>query len=136
MVSLVDTSVLVDIERRGASWRADLARTADGEEVAVAAITVAELLVGFYRSNNDLRRTRRRAYVEDLYQSLNVVAFGVEEARTYARVWAELVSAGSLIGLHDIMIAATALTNNYKILTLNVRDFCRIPSLDVRQPEW
>jgi tRNA(fMet)-specific endonuclease VapC len=41
-----------------------------------------------------------------------------------------------MIGLHDIEVAATALTHGYGVLTDNVRDFERVPGLIVRQPVW
>jgi predicted nucleic acid-binding protein len=34
------------------------------------------------------------------------------------------------------MIAATALAHEYVLLTRNVREFQRIPGLEVRQPAW
>ncbi len=41
-----------------------------------------------------------------------------------------------MIALHDLIIAATALANGYGVLTENVRDFIRVPGLEVRQPTW
>ncbi len=35
-----------------------------------------------------------------------------------------------------MMIAATALTHEYELLTENVREFNRVPGLKVRQPDW
>ncbi len=37
---------------------------------------------------------------------------------------------------HDLLIAATALAYGHSILTHNLREFRRVPGLDVRQPRW
>jgi predicted nucleic acid-binding protein len=47
-----------------------------------------------------------------------------------------LAAAGQLIGDRDLLIAATALTHGYDLLTNNLRDFARVPGLRVRQPTW
>jgi predicted nucleic acid-binding protein len=57
-------------------------------------------------------------------------------AEMHARIWAELAASGQRIGAHDFMIAATALVYQYTLLTDNVREFSRIPGLEVRQPAW
>jgi len=36
----------------------------------------------------------------------------------------------------DLLIAATAVAHGYAVLTENVREFSRIPSLGVHQPFW
>ncbi len=54
-------------------------------------------------------------------------------ARVHARLVADLTAAGRLIGPNDVMIAATAVAHGYGLLTLNVREFARVPGLDVRR---
>jgi predicted nucleic acid-binding protein len=41
-----------------------------------------------------------------------------------------------MINPNDLIIAATALTYDYELLTDNVRHFERINGLAVRQPRW
>ncbi len=41
-----------------------------------------------------------------------------------------------MIGANDLLIAATALTYGYEVMTHSVRDFEKVPGLDVRQPDW
>jgi hypothetical protein len=49
-------------------------------------------------------------------------------ARTHARLWAQL-AAGTPVGAHDLLIAATALAHGYAVLTDDPRDFGRVPGL-------
>ena len=48
----------------------------------------------------------------------------------------QLSRTGQMIGANDLLIAATALTYGYDVMTHNVRDFEKVPGLDVRRPDW
>ena len=52
-------------------------------------------------------------------------------ARIYARLWATQVRKGQTVGAHDLMIAATALSLGFTVVTANRRDFDRIEGLRV-----
>lgn len=67
---LLDTTFLVGAERRGLEL--DVA-IGDDDDIAIAAITVAELLVGVKLASGR-RRAARQAYVDDVIESLPVIA--------------------------------------------------------------
>jgi len=124
---LIDTSVLVDAERgRGA-----LDRVPEDDEHAISVVTVSELLHGLHRAVDGARRTLRQAFVERVLAELETIPVSTEVARSHAEVWAQLETAGELIGAHDLWIAATALTHDMSIATTNVREFERVPGLRV-----
>lgn len=132
---IIDSSVFIAIERH--RWSLDrLGDVAADDNAALAAVTAAELLVAIHRAQSPEQRTKREAFVETILSSLPVLAFDLPAARLYARLWAELAMAGRTIGAHDLLIAATALANGMSVLTDNIRDFQRVPGLEVRQPEW
>jgi tRNA(fMet)-specific endonuclease VapC len=60
---------------------------------------------------------------------LFVQPFELTQARYHARVWADLETRGEMIGAHDLLIAATALSLDHEIGTLNVSEFRRVPGL-------
>jgi tRNA(fMet)-specific endonuclease VapC len=127
---LIDSTVLIDAER----GRLDLDHRLEslGEEaVAIGAITASELLHGVHRARTAVQRTRRERFVEELLQHLTVVEFGLETARIHAVLWADLGSRGIKIGAHDLILAATALALKYRLATANLRDFSRVPQLEV-----
>jgi predicted nucleic acid-binding protein len=78
----------------------------------------------------------RAAFVEAICLRLPILPFDLAAARVHARLWADLATAGTPIGPHDLLIAATALSNDYAILTDNVVEFQRVPGLAVAQPNW
>ncbi|GMU55957.1 MAG: hypothetical protein AMXMBFR33_51030 [Candidatus Xenobia bacterium] len=102
-----------------------------GEPVALAAITASELMHGVHRADTASRRERRRAFVESILARVPVLAFDLEVARLHAQIWADLRSRGEQIGAHDMMIAATALHHELRLLTRNEREFHRVAGLEL-----
>jgi predicted nucleic acid-binding protein len=135
MAILVDSNVFIGLERRGLRI-ADLPRIGPDEPAALASITAAELLIGVRRSAPSPRTTTRSAFVQAICQTLPVLPFDLVAARVHAQLWSDLASAGTLIGPHDLLIAATAVSAGYAILTDNTREFGRIPDLVVIRPIW
>ena len=135
MARLIDSSVFIELERRGGSLSA-LAGVIPREPFALASITAAELVIGVHRSVTAQQRLRRLDFVEKVLGRVPVLPFDLEVARTHARLSAELTAAGQSIGPNDLQIAATALTRGYEVLTHNLRHFARVPGLVVHQSSW
>lgn len=135
MAWLIDTTVFIELDRRGAPLH-ELAAAIPVEPAALAAITVSELLVGVHRAATARQRSRRLDYVESILSQMPVLPFDVDSAKTHARLFVELRAAGQSIGSNDLIIAATALTHGYAVLTHNLRHFERVPGLAVQQPRW
>jgi predicted nucleic acid-binding protein len=130
MAALIDTSVLIDAERGRLGLDA-LLQQHEAEEVAISVITASELLHGVHRVAGGARAARAEAFIEGLLRLLPVLAFDLDEARTHARLSAELQGKGVAAGAHDLLIAATAVANDYRIVTRDLRSFPKIPGLDV-----
>ena len=132
MAALIDTSVLIDIERGRLSLEV-LRADHDDEPVAISAVTASELLHGIHRVKGGARAARAEAFVEGLLALLPVISFDLQEARTHARLSADLQTRGVAVGAHDLLIAATALANDHHVMTRDLRSFPRIDGLEVRQ---
>ena len=113
-----------------------ITRALPAERFAISSVTAAELLVGVDRANSPQLREQRVRIVERVLSDLPVLPYDLPVARIHARLWAQLAMAGTIIGDRDLMIAATALTHGYDVLTHNVRHFARVPGLVVWQPDW
>ena len=101
------------------------------QQPVIAAITASELLHGVERAPDQARRSRRQQHVEQILASVLVQPFELAQARHHARIWADLEARGTIIGAHDLQIAATGLSLTYDVATLNVREFARVPGLGV-----
>lgn len=127
---MLDSSVLIRAERQRLPLGELLGEYGE-QPVAMAGITVAELLVGAERTRDDAMRLYRYSYIETALDLIPVIPFGIIEARRHAAVHALLVSRGTPIGAHDTIIAATALAHGYAVMTTNAREFSRVPGLRV-----
>lgn len=125
---ILDTSVLVAAERDRFDLEALLAAQAPAE-VAMAAITASELLHGVQRAVASAHRERRERFIEYLLANLPTIPFTLDTARRHATLWVDLEQRGTVIGSHDLLIAATALEGGHAIATLNRREFERVPDL-------
>jgi len=127
---LIDTSVFVARERGDLSEGSFLDLVGD-EGVALSAITASELLHGVHRADGEQRRARRRAFVEALLAEVPVLPVDLDVARVHSGIWADLRSRGSIIGAHDLLIAATAVVHGLTVVTRNMRELQRVDGLDV-----
>lgn len=126
---IIDTGVFVQWER---SHRAiDFSQWADYGEAAVSAITASELLVGVHRANTDARRERRSKFVELILAQIPILDFNLDVARMHADLFAALCTMGTMIGPHDLIIAATARYHSNAVLTTNGGEFRQVPDLIV-----
>lgn len=125
---IIDTNLLVAGEKADFDLTA-FVQALEPDEVAIAAITVAELLHGVERAVTPRIKEARTQYVEGILDAFPILSYGVAEAREHARIWAHMTSRGTLIGAHDFIVAATALAVGFAVATLNQREFERVPGL-------
>ena len=127
---LIDASILIHAER----GRIDIQERIRGREQEpfhLSVITASELLHGVHRAHNPAIRARRSAFIESILAQFPLLDIDLATARQHAQIWATLAAQGRLIGPHDLWLAATCLTHGLTIATTNVREFERVPGLDV-----
>lgn len=127
---VIDSSILIDIERLGSELPPYLAERND-EEIFLSVISASELLHGVYRAKSEKQRTVRLAFVEGLLAALPVLMIDLPTARSHARIWSDLTKRGEMIGVHDSWIAATCIAHGLSIATRNPREFTRVPGLAI-----
>ena len=128
---IFDTSVIIEIERRHESIES-LSVGREEEPFGISVITASELLYGVERANTEERKLRRQAFVEKVIESFPVFSFDLMVGRIYAHIWATLAQKGLLsVGAHDLIIAATAISLDYTVVTINTRDFNKIEGVKI-----
>lgn len=125
---ILDSSVLIADERRRFALPS-LFADFSGESFHVAAITISELWHGAERAAATPRRQAREKHLRQQLAYLNVLSFDAAVARDHATIWADLELKGTLIGAHDLQIAATAIHHRHALATLNEKEFSRVPGL-------
>jgi tRNA(fMet)-specific endonuclease VapC len=127
---LIDASILIEVERGQLELEPHVAQRQD-EEFFLSVITASELLHGVHRAVHAEVRTKRAAFVEGILERFPLLPVDLATARAHAQVWAELMAAGRMIGPHDLWLAATCIAHGLTIVTANVREFARVPGLQV-----
>ena len=121
---LVDTSVLIDLERLTAN---DLPG-----EIAISAISLAELAAGPHAALDADERARRQDRLQRVEAAFAPIAFDADAARAYGRIYAAVAAAGRKARGRravDLLIAATALAAQLPLYTRNPADFTGVATL-------
>ena len=119
---LVDTSVIIDYLRKQNRQNSILFQAATTYALHMSSVTEYELFAGAL--NEDKRRD-----LLNVLPFFTVIALTSSEARQAAQIYRTLRSNNQLIEIRDILIAATALTFDLPLLTLNEKHFNRIAGL-------
>ena len=98
-------------------------------DFGIAAIAAHRLYYGACKSR---RAAEHLAQIEAL--QFPVVEFDREDARQAGAVAAALAKAGAPLGPHDVLVAGQALARQLTLVTRDVRQFERIPGLQVE--DW
>jgi tRNA(fMet)-specific endonuclease VapC len=122
--------VLVTVERSATSLDSVIQ---DDDDVAIAAITAAELLVGVELAG-DKTRQRRAAFVESVLATIPIETYDLDVARAHASLLAHTRRSGRPRGAHDLLIAATALTHDRTVVSADPVGFADLPGLALRVP--
>ncbi|MDA8358998.1 MAG: type II toxin-antitoxin system VapC family toxin [Actinomycetota bacterium] len=115
---IIDTSVVIDLEQLEAGQLP--------MELAVSAITMAELAAGPHATQDAEERARRQDRLQRAEAAFDPLPFDGEAARAYGRIYAaEIASGRKARGTRalDLLIAATACAANLPVFTRNPEDF-------------
>jgi predicted nucleic acid-binding protein len=115
---LIDTSVVIDLPR--------ITPASLPNELAVSAVTLAELAAGPHATSDPDERARRQDRLQRAEAAFDPIPFDGEAARAYGRVYAAVAAAGGKARGRravDLLIAATALAAGLPLYTRNPADF-------------
>jgi predicted nucleic acid-binding protein len=128
----LDTSFLVDLlrerarEDRGPASR--FLETIREEEIWLSVHVAAELYAGAELSANPGRERQR---VERLCQGAEIAIPNEGFPRAYGKLVASQQRIGQRISTMDLLIATAAVVAGAPLVTRNVKDFSRVPGLEV-----
>jgi tRNA(fMet)-specific endonuclease VapC len=125
---ILDSTVLIGAER-SARTLDKLIR--DDDDIAIAAITAAELLVGVELADDD-HRGSRGAFVRSILDTIPIEIYDLTVARSHASLLAHTRRTGTVRGAHDLVIAATAAARDRTIVSADAAAFADLPGVAVR----
>ena len=121
---LLDTSVVID-------WHDPSVIVALPDEMAISAITVAELAAGPLLATTPLEAAKRQARLQEVESGLEPIPFDAGAPRSYALIFAAVVREGRKprSRFADLLIAATAHANRLDLYSRNADDFTGLETL-------
>ena len=129
---LLDTTFLIDLERELSKKQtekkteysvSDFLLKNSLETCEISVVTVGEFAEGFENSRyQDFR---------DYLKPFRILPIDQEVAWIYGQITRKLRKSGNLIGTNDLWISATAMRNNLKLVTRNIRHFSKIKHLEL-----
>ena len=127
---MLDTNVVSDLVRRPDGNVARRAIALEREAIAISVIVAAELRYGAARRGS-VRLSRQ---LDAVLSAIETLPLDVPADRHYGTIRTELERAGRSIGHNDLLIAAHARALGAILVTNNVREFSRVPDLEIE--DW
>lgn len=128
---LLDSCVCIDFLRGNLKKGYDLMYKSDPRLFKIPSVVQAELLLGAAKSNNP---DTNRFFVEQFLLPFDILPFDSRCAREYASIRSYLEKEGKKIGPNDLMIASIARVHNAVLVTHNMREFKRVPGIELE--DW
>jgi predicted nucleic acid-binding protein len=131
---ILDSSVIIAAERKRQTIEELLSFIGQrfGEiEIAISAVTVAELVHGVARASTPEVRAARRAFIDELKKHVPVHPITDSTAEIAGQISGEQAAKGITLPADDLLIGASAIEQGYAVATLNIRHFQNIPGLQV-----
>ncbi len=125
---LFDTTFLIEADRSGSALD-DVIN--DEDDVAIAAVTIAELRVGVASSIGRSRRLRE-AFLADVEATIPALDYNAHVAREHADLLVAVRQQGRPRGAHDLIIAATARATRRTVVSADKSGFDNLPGVSVR----
>lgn len=125
---LLDTNIVSDLIRHPQGKIARKIARIGEEAVCTSIIVACELRYGAARKGS----ARLSEQLEAVLAPLDILSFEADADRHYGTLRAHLERSGQIIGPHDLLIAAQALAIGLTLVTDNLNEFKRVPSLKVQ----
>src|SRR6267154_1535266 len=123
---ILDSSVLIAVERQGKNARqvlAALTEKLDETEIGISVITLVEMAHGAARADTPERKAKRQTFIDELVMALPVFPVTVPIALRAGQLDGENQARGLKVPLPDLLIGVTALELGYSVGTANTRHF-------------
>lgn len=127
---ILDTTTLIAYERR----RFDTTQF-DDDDLAIAAITVAEFRTGIELADTPQRAADRARVLAAITDTITVLDYTERTAVEHARLLAHVRRTGTPRGAHDLIIAAHAAHEDRTLMSTDARArFGDLPGVRVESP--
>jgi predicted nucleic acid-binding protein len=126
---ILDSSVIIAAERKRQTVEDLLVfvgQTFGEIEIAISAVTLAELVHGVVRANTSERRENRRAFIDELKKHVPVHPITDSTAEIAGQIGGEQAAKGITLPADDLLIGASAIEQGYAAAARKTSHFQKI----------
>ncbi|MFM9912473.1 MAG: type II toxin-antitoxin system VapC family toxin [Methylophilaceae bacterium] len=124
---LLDTNIVIYVMKRRPPELLDVFNSHAGH-MAISVVTLAELMHGAEKSNQPIANFDA---IEDFCSRLEVLPYTAKAAQHYGSIRSALERIGQPIGVNDLHIAAHARSEGLTLVTNNMKEFVKVPALQL-----
>jgi tRNA(fMet)-specific endonuclease VapC len=128
MKYMLDTNICIYLIKQKPTAVLTRLRTTNISEISISSITLSELFYGVSKSS---KPEQNFLALTQFVAPLEILPFNGEAAQYYGNLRAHLEKQGTPIGSLDMLIAAHALSLGSILVTNNVKEFRRVPNLNI-----
>jgi tRNA(fMet)-specific endonuclease VapC len=121
---LIDTSIIIDHLRKKNKKHSQLYNIVGKYTLYISTITVFELYAG---AIND----QKKQDISNVLEYVNILPFNKKTAQKSGELYLSLRKENQVIETKDLFIAATAISHDLVLMTLNLKHFERIRELNI-----
>ncbi|MDX9715672.1 MAG: type II toxin-antitoxin system VapC family toxin [Dissulfurispiraceae bacterium] len=125
---LLDTDICIYIINKKPLKVIEKIKTMKQRQIKLSSISLAELYYGVSKSR---AKSQNHFNLVKFVSMFEVIPFTDADASYYGQIRAYLEEQGSIIGPYDMQIAAQAICHDLILVTNNLREYKRIPGLQV-----
>lgn len=111
---ILDTNALIELDRHGER----VAGISESDDIAIAAVTLAELRHGALAADT-ARRQAREQFIQDVEEAIEVLPYTRSTAAEHAALLDHVRRSGKPRGAHDLIIAAHARQTGRQVVSLD-----------------
>ena len=125
---MLDTNICIYVLKKRPKAILDRFDKVRRDQIYISIVTYAELKFGVEKS---LSKKMNQEILKEFIARLQIKLWDEEAANHYAKIRYHLERQGTPIGNMDLMIASHARSCGYKLVTNNLKEFNRVPDLEL-----
>jgi tRNA(fMet)-specific endonuclease VapC len=128
---IFDTNVCIQILKGNSVKIKDKLAVVSNDNIIIPAVVRFELFYGAYKSNNPDKTLK---ILHEFLNAFDSLSFNDSIAEKCGEIRGSLEKSGTPIGPYDLIIAATAVSENLILITNNLKEFSRVK--DLQFEDW
>ncbi len=123
---MLDTNICIYIIKKKPAKIFQVFSSLNVGDICISSVTYAELQYGIFKSQH---KEKNKIALIHFLAPIDILHFTDKAAVCYGEIRADLEKKGQMIGAYDLLIAAHALSEDFSLVTNNIKEFSKIPGI-------